>query len=74
VSLLPLIRELNRAEGIPWRRARTLRALRRLCQTPKLGFCIVSEETGRGEALAGVVGYAIVTYAMTWSLAVVMRS
>ncbi|HVZ74976.1 MAG TPA: GNAT family N-acetyltransferase [Polyangia bacterium] len=53
-ALLPLMRAFNRAEGIPFRRARIEKALRLLLRTRRLGTVLVAE--ARHELVGYVVG------------------
>jgi ribosomal protein S18 acetylase RimI-like enzyme len=58
-ELLDMMRVFNRAEHIPFRRARTAVALERLLREPRLGLVVVIEAAGRGTP--ALAGYAVVT-------------
>jgi ribosomal protein S18 acetylase RimI-like enzyme len=57
-ELLLLMADFNRAEGIPFRRARVIGGLRRLLREPRLGIVVVAESADRRR----LDGYAIGTF------------
>lgn len=57
-ELLPLMADFNRAERIPFRRARTIGGLRRLLRERRLGIVVVAESADRRR----LDGYAIGTF------------
>jgi len=57
-ALLQMMAGFNRAEGIPFRRARTEPGLRRLLREPELGVVVVAAHPDR----PALDGYAVATY------------
>jgi ribosomal protein S18 acetylase RimI-like enzyme len=57
-SLLPLMIDFNRAEGIRWNAEPMIAALRRLLRNPDLGLVLVARE----HEARTIVGYAIATF------------
>lgn len=55
-ALLPMLRDFNAAERIPWREAAVVPALTRLLQDTTLGFVLLAD------AGQGALGYVVVTF------------
>lgn len=57
-ALLQMMAAFNRAEGIPFRRARVAPGLRRLLREPRLGMVVIAAHPDR----PGLDGYAVATF------------
>jgi GNAT superfamily N-acetyltransferase len=62
-ELLVMMGAFNRADQVPWRRQRTVPALRRLLRDARLGRVLVAETYGGGSGGGGDMrGYAVGTF------------